>query len=607
MTNLLQLAQATVTYSNLVVQLMMGEAQKASADLQLLEPASAEFAKSAHAEVIGRDINPTGNIITPTHEFHFVRGVLTLVRRRGLDEKLDLNDPILAHYTNHTIALSSEAAKARTLQFLTKEGFDTAAMEKFYMPGVSEETLSSYPKPNIRIQQFPSEIVSAGELVSVQKAKVTVDFKRKTDTPRFYPGEIQCEFFATTGELRELRMLGREQLEKLGLCKVTRLDVEQGSEEIGPAFSSFTKIVEPEQVRELDSVFRSAWLELSKNLAGRKANCILFTENLGQGETLARFVQELSPSTTSVGFSIPWQNDLPFSAEKTAHASRGRRGFQLVAVLGASKVELKQEVPKSFDASKNYLIFNLQSSTNMSARLAELENSTEGYIHVARNLHPVFGGAAATVYLNGKKQTDTTSLLALSGIFPLEPLTGSAAVNHRAGQAVSLKFDHALDSLAQQFQGNPLSRIFNECGPEMVEALLAADRVEVYRIKANTLRETSVAGRPSLDGHEIVATSYLDKDVATQVASAALDERNRAEPLGDCLTGATVGFRVFFGKKSTGLLFSPSCNAIDFVFLNSDGEIVRRGHLNAAAVGQQLIAIAMASLPRDAWPDGFSK
>jgi hypothetical protein len=647
-------------YSNLVTRLFLQRAEQIARALTLGGFIPAESFTNVTVRLEGQSVNPSGQLRARVCAYDFRQGVLGEITRSDLYEDKGPESLILRHLTNEVLTLKPQAAAERALDLLGRLSLDVAGLRRAYRIRVSDDLMDAYPIRNGG-PNFPKELHFFGELISRRKIRIVVGFapaRPKALADCRFRADMRVEFLATTGELRSVRFADPEALALLGLGSVEPIVVPEASDFGPPVFVSATRKLRgpPGKVssNEASQLLAEGWQELRQKLGINQPQCYLLCDNLNAPEAIARQVTELAGKTPWAGFSHWWRDDLPFERAQMNRPDKGQRGLALLAVGGRIQIQLELlrglgELPNLPDDVVSPLERRERVEMPLAPRVSELLERVrlpdavpdhavflltgqpdDSWSMIGNQLRSRVGGRAEVfsvpdqgwhlpasegiAYFRGAVATNAVMVMRVSGFLPLR-LDGLSLLARRPeARIVSGAIARPLQELAASFGPHPMQGLFDRLGPDVIQLLQEAERVEVFRIKADVPDGRPVPRRNTIEGQEIIARGKPQgRDFAKALAAAILNE-NATEAVVE-LTGGLVGshsarlrgvaFRVWRGEASATLIVWPRTGIVGIKLHSETGKQRHEVWLGLGENSSTVGWLAQRAFSADAVPNGL--
>jgi hypothetical protein len=622
------LAGHFTNYDAQVAAALKERAKQISAQLSKAGFIPAESFAESSVMLMGRSVRPSGNVKSAVCNYEFLFGALYGIRRADPLQDKGPDSLILHHLTNEVLTLKTNDAANRALEVLRQLSFDADAVRKAYRIEVTDDLMEGYPVrdggPN-----FPKDLHFFGELISRKHIRIKIEFKPK-DIGRLAEsgqvGDIRIELLATTGELLAVRLTNPDALAALGVHGPDRITLAETPDFTPPTYIQASRKAGLPAVSvskdEATALLGAAWRDLQQQLGGRHPRCYLVCDNLNVPKVIAEEMNRLAHETPWTGVSYFWRNDLPFDRAQMDRLAQTRRGIGLLAISGKVQTQLAsvsglETIPASaavqpaqgsaagtreqFRPQREKLLEQVQLSAavadhalflfdpgkNQAAWMFfnELFMGLKGKAAVfdcmGLRSFEAGGGAKGVGYFNGKVVTNALVVLCLSGSLPLQ-MDPASLMRQRPGQRIiSWEATRPIESFARSFGPHPLQELFDYLGPDGVRFLQQAERVETFRVVSNSSDDWSTAGKPAIEGHEIILRGKTQgRDFVRQLAGSLLNEKDAFGGIHGCIWAPRYVFRLWHGKESANMLICFDCNEVQIIFHSATGEKTHETYLD---------------------------
>jgi hypothetical protein len=549
----------------------------------------------------GHSIQPSGLLRSEVCDYQFLHGNLIFIHRKDLFVDRGPNSLILRHLTNEVLTLKTNDAANRALDVLRRLSFDADAVRKAYRIQVSDDLMDASPVRDGG-PDFPKDLHFFGELISRKHIKIKVEFTPIDTNALVHAqsgGDMRIEFLATTGELLSARLGFSEALTALGVHAPAGITLDEASDFMPPVyFQASRKLNQPARTvssQEAIALLDAAWLELQQKCSNNHPLCFLVCDDLNVPTTIAGEMNRLARGTPWAGVTHVWRNDLPFDAAQMDRLARQRRGIGIMAICGRVQTQLDRisasdspSAPGKHDdaADKAMKWLNRISLSNRApdhalflfqptydpfaaAMYNELLSRTKDTAEIFNCMgsRPLGGGSQGSCYCNGQVLGNTVVVLSLSGSLPLQMDPASWLQQRPERRLVSWEVGDPIEQFAFSFGPHPMAELFNYLGPAGVRFLQQADRVETFNIKSNSPDDWSLAGKPAIEGHEIIKRGKTwGRDFAQQLAAVLLNENDFFGGIHSCIWAPRYAYRFWCGKESATWLVCFDCNEVEINF-----------------------------------------
>jgi hypothetical protein len=606
-------------YDTQVTAVLTERAKQISAQLSKAGFIPAESFTASSVMLMGRSVRPSGNVKSAVCNYEFLFGALYGIRRADLLQDKGPDSLILYHLTNEVLTLKTNDAANRALEVLRQLSFDADAIRKAYRIEVSDDLMDGYPVrdggPN-----FPKDLHFFGELISRKHIRIKVEFKPK-DIGRVAEsaqvGDMRVELLATTGELLAARLANPDALAALGVRGPDRITLEATPDFTPPTYIQASRKAGLPAVSvskdEATALLDATWQDLQQKLGGRQPRCYLVCDNLNVPEVIAAEMNRLTRGTPWAGVSHFWRNDLSFDRAQMDQLAQTRRGIGVLAVCGkvqtrfasvsgletvpasvavkpaqgaaagtreqfhSQREKLLEQVPLS-DAMPDHTLFLFKPDKNQAAwtffneLYMGLKGKAEVFDCMGLRSFEAGGGAKGVGYYNGHVLTNTLVVLCLSGTLPLQMDPASLMRQRPAQRLIHWEITKPIENFARSFGPHPMQELFDYLGPDGVRFLQQAERVETFRIKSNSFDDWSTAGRPAIEGHEIISRGKTQgRDFARRLAGSLLNEKDAFGGMHGCIWAPRQAFRLWQGKESATIRICFDCNEVWIKFYSEAG------------------------------------
>ena len=596
----------------------------------------------------GRSVQPAGMVKGTVCAYDFLFGGLDSINRTDLREDKGPDSLILPHLTNEVLALKTNDATDRALEVFRCLSYDVDAIRRIYRIEVTDEKMSSYPVRDGG-PDFPEDLHFFGELISRKRIKIKVQFTLR-DTNALAQsrlvGDMRIDLLATTGELLAARLAVPDALAELWVRGPDCITVEESSDFAPPTyFEASRKPGQPSgnvSNNDATALLDVTWRDLQQKLGGRRPRCYLVCDDLNVPEVIAAEMNRLAHGTPWTGVSYLWRNDLPFDRARMDRLAQTRRGIGLLAICGKIQTQLAtvpdlETVPVSAaaqpapgpaagtleqfrpqrekllaqlplsDAMPDHTLFLFMPDKNQAAwaffneLFMGLKGKAEVFDCMGRRSFESGGGAKGVCYINGRVVTNTLVVLCLSGSLPLRMDPASLMRQRPAQRLVSWEITRPIENFARSFGPHPMQELFDYLGPDGVRFLQEAERVEAYRVVSNSFDDWSVAGKPEIEGHEILSQGKTQgRDFARQLAATLLNENNGFGGFHSCIWAPRQIFRLWHGKESANMLICFECNEVWIKFYNAAGKCSHETILDLGENRDAWLELSQKIFPSDA-------
>jgi hypothetical protein len=642
-------AQVSAGYSNLASAQLLQASGQYSSSLSRAGFIPAESLAGATVSLEGQTAHAGGTVHAPACEYGYRDGALREIRRADLFRDHSPQSLILRHLTNEVLTLTAKDAPTRALGLLRSLSYDATEIQGVYRMAVKQDLMDAYPVRDGGTN-FPKDLHFFGELISRKKIRLCVDFTPKdaaSPTNQRDPGTIHVELLATTGELLSARLPDPDALASLGIHSPERFPAIESPDFSPPVFVSATRniAIPPSTITASNAValLHQTWDELQQKVGRSPVRCYLVCDNLNRPEALATEVAKLAGNIPWAGASHFWRTDLPFDRAMMEQLSHNRRGIAILAICGDAQTQLeaigdlsdipvpregdkasqarfakdRQEIlPRVTDlmrriqpsaSAPDTALFMIQASPNFASRvvMGEIESPTFAWAQVvdATGAKPYTAIGDGVAYYNGAVKSNTLVVLRLSGSLPLRRDTASLLRGGPERRLIGQEVSAPITCLAYSFGPHPMQELFDHLGPGLIALLQHADKVESFRIKPNLFGEPVPPGRPSLDGHEIIARGKpLRSDFAKQLATAILNDRNVLGVRASCEFMPRDAFRLWRGQESAILVISFECHEIHLKYYDAAGKPAHEADFYLGENSDGLARLAKKAMPSPATP-----
>ena len=632
-------------YDDQVTSLLVARAKQASTTLSRAGFIPVESFPEPSVMLQGKSIQPSGYVKSAVCNYEFRLGALSAIQRADLFEDKGPDSLILHHLTNEVLTLKTNDAANRALDLLRQLSFDADAIHKAYRIQVTDDLMEAYPVRDGG-SNFPKELHFFGELISRRHIKIKVEFT-PIDTNALahsrQSGDMRIEFLATTGELLAARFAYPDALAKLGIRAPDRITLEETSDFAPPTyFLASQKLGLPAgniSSNDASALLDATWRELQQKLGGHQPHCYLICDDMNTPEVIAPEMNRLVQGTPWAGVSHYWRNDLPFDPVQMDRLARVQRGIGILAICGKIQTQLEsvsgldaipipgndkqgqelsarqreqflpkteqllKEMPLSNNVS-DHALFLFQPNGDYSARVVfgELLSRLKGKAEVfdCMGPRPYGGGGEGADYFNGNVLTNSMIVLGISGSLPLRMDPASWLRQRPTQRPISWEVTQPIGDFAFSFGPHPMQELFNYLGRDGTRFLQEAERVETFRIKSNSPDDWSVAGKPDIEGHQIVTRGKTwGRDFAQQLASSLLNEKDVFGGISGCIWAPRHAFRLWRGKESAIMLICFDCNEVEIRFYDAAGKQIHATTLDFGENRNALLQLTQKAFPSD--------
>lgn len=552
--------------------------------------------------LLGKSVQPFGNIGFNICECRFFYGAIEEVTRRDLFQDRGPNSLILRHLTNEVLKLKLEDAPARALAVLHCAGLDSNAIKKAYKISARDDLMDAYP---IRDggSNFPQDLHFFGELISRKKIRIIVDLKPinpKLLAGNRFDGSMSVEFLATTGELLNIRFTDPDALTLLGVGGPPRLTI-SGASDFTPVFyfsasNKMARFTNSSQGAPA-AAMEATWRDLQQRLGSRKPVCYLVADNLNAPQTVAQEMNKRAQGVPWAGVSHLWNSDLPFERSRMERLAHDGQGIELLAVCGNVEVQLDLISNPTLDellsrmrfptGVPDHAVFLLQPGDNRPSNVfvdqlkARLRGKAQVFGDAREQPMATFGFGYS--YFNGRICTNTSIATSVSGFLPLQMDTASLIRHAPEQHIVGWEVYGPLEQFGRNFEPTPLQKLADRLGVDTVRLLQQADRVEVFRMTGQAFEKPSGTNGQSIDEWALKQTGKTQgREFARELATAIISETNSFVGAGanikGCLWTPGIAFRTWHANEAATIIVCFECNSLLIEYRDSEGK--NHGHIS---------------------------
>jgi hypothetical protein len=606
MTNVVQAIQTTLTYSNLAFQLITGEVNDIASRLNLPESLPVQSAPGFNFKLKGKTAGIAATVETEKFEYEFDDGAIQRIWRNDSRRHLEPQSPLLMQLTNEVLILKKSDAEARAFEILSDLSFDIEKLKKFYDVKVHDDLLTLSVVDPTRTKSSGSS--STRLMYSHKKIQIEVAFTRKgTDQsgPNF-------KFIATTGDLLSLFIWDSPELKRLGIFQKQLLVADASDLSLpvfftGKAVDSTSSNLEESKIVAL---VRDAVTQVQQNVGINNPKGFLVCDNLNAPELVARELKNGLTNAFFAGVSTHWRTDLPFSREQQDAVSKDKRGIYIVGFSGNLQTEFQKfQVPEKRSPSKNKttapddressqsmeeLFSKLQLPQREKTLFVSLGNSRLGFPSLAFSEAATERGATVFpgifsdfnpnyLYWNGDVESNSWAFLRISGELPFS----ERGIDFR-------QFERLVRT---PFDANPLEEITDRLGPDTIQIMRQAKRVETIRIRR--IEEEDKKAR-LFDDYVLIGTGQPQGTPFTRALSEAIINEKNGFGLGKmCIFDPGVIFRLWRGKEMVKVTICFNCEDMAVQCFDRTGVKTHSTFFDFSANRAALVRLCKRAFPKD--------
>ncbi|MDB6024224.1 MAG: hypothetical protein JWM68_447 [Verrucomicrobiales bacterium] len=632
MTSLLFLAQATVSYTNLALQLMVGDANYYAGKLKLKESLPIQVTNLIDSSISDRMSAVSGYIKTSNYLYEFTQGRLeSLSRNDVFEENQDSR-------TNPASTFREREAVEYSRGFLETFSFDMAYVSQKFrrtFQAAPAGSHSFYLDSRFRSRNHMPMARLAWELDSTE-------WNEQFHSIDFY-------YYEPTKELVAMRLAPGYITSAPVIWNHPLLVVTNAADIVVPAFFSgeatsavYRAVISTNEVKGLVA---KAHAEMRRQLGTNKAGCYFVSDNLNLPDVVAKEAKALLSDAPWMGTSDRWRDDLPFPREEMDRVGSGKRGISILAVAGSFSMEIHsipavnyqpamrkfppnetQEDEKEWRAARSegekYLKIEASklagqfhlSDKDPNIMLLLLSENSPGTTEWEQSFSALMAENATvedrlgfeipcprrrSIYLDGKSSTNVIAAVCLSGPFPYG--YGFFPGSHSSGGKGRVD-DKIITSLFNRykFKAHPLEDIALCFTERAIEIMRNADRVEAIRVELDWERKYPKAKK--MDGYHIIGFAPEQPNTfARALTQAVANERYTFGSVGKaCIFQPGVIFKCWRGKEMVKLTICFNCDDMWIAAYDEQGKEFATTIVDFGRNRPELVKLCQKAFPDDA-------